>query len=176
MSHFYCLEDGACADSFAADLAAARQLAERREINLRSIVFPRNQYAKEHLDICVAQAKSAEQTKLRRATRLVDAYTGVLGSQDFVMLDEQPTNVPASRFLRPCAGRLAPFHGRHIATIKRGMTHAARNATGYHLWWHPHNFGRDLEANMAGLADILTHFAALRDAHGMVSRAVAEAS
>jgi hypothetical protein len=43
LSHFYCLEDGA---------GEALALANRRGIQLRSIVFPRNQYRPEHLAIC----------------------------------------------------------------------------------------------------------------------------
>ena len=82
------------------------------------------------------------------------------------------TLTPASRFLRPCAGRLAAFHPFHIATIKRGMTTAARDGKGYHLWWHPHNFGQNLEANLEGLSQIIRHFMEVRDRYGMSSLAM----
>lgn len=190
LSHFYCLEDGATPDAFEADLVAARQLAERRGITLKSIVFPRNQYGPEHLAICKRQGlttyrgnpsswayragKGTEQTKLRRALRLLDAHTGALGTHAFKLDRGMPQNVPASQFLRPCAGRLAPFHPLHIATIKRGMTRAAKSGTGYHLWWHPHNFGQDLAANMKGLSEIVSHFSFLRNTNGMHSAAMVE--
>lgn len=83
-------------------------------------------------------------------------------------------DVPASRFLRPCAGRLAPVHPLHLVAITRGMTRAARTGRGYHLWWHPHNFGRNLEGNMAGLERIAAHFAMLRDRFGMQSLAMGD--
>ena len=190
LSHYYCLEDGQTLSAFEADLLAAKNLAIARGIELRSIVFPRNQFAAEHLTVCAKHGithyrgnpspwayratKSAEQTPMRRALRLLDAYSGLLGSQAFEAASSQPTDVAASRFLRPCAGRLALFHPLHLATIKRGMTAAARHGKGYHLWWHPHNFGRDLEANLDGLGQIITHFATLRDRFGMQSLAMRE--
>ena len=185
LSHYYCLEDGQNNRAFEADIIAAKKLAAARGIDLRSIVFPRNQFAAEHLNICAKHgithyrgnpipwayqaAKGAEQTSMRRALRLLDAYSGALGSQAFETGRGQPKDVPASRFLRPCAGRLAPLHPLHIATIKRGMTAAARDGKGYHLWWHPHNFGQNLEANLDGLSQIIAHFVTLRDTFGMNS-------
>ena len=52
------------------------------------------------------------------------------------------------------------------------MTTAARDSKGYHLWWHPHNFGQNLEANLDGLSQIIRHFATLRDHFGMQSTAM----
>lgn len=185
LSHFYCLEDGATAEAFEADLKGALRLASRRGITLGSIVFPRNQFAAAHLDICARlgistyrgnppgwayqAAKGEEQTYSRRALRLVDAYSGVLGAHSFAPAGGSPANVPASRFLRPCAGRLARLHPLHIATIKRGMTATVRAGAGYHLWWHPHNFGGDVQGNMQGLSTLISHFVELRDGYGMAS-------
>ena len=185
LSHYYCLEDGQTLSAFEADSVAAKKLANARGIDLRSIVFPRNQFAAEHLTVCAKHGvtnyrgnpkpwayqatKGVEQTSMRRALRLLDAYSGVLGSQAFDADNGQPKDVPASRFLRPCVGRLAAFHPLHIATIKRGMTAAARDGKGYHLWWHPHNFGQNLEANLDGLSQIIAHFVTLRDTFGMNS-------
>lgn len=189
LSHFYCLEGGQTPEAFRADLQAAIDIARRRGIYLKSIVFPRNQFSEESLSTsrdlglthfrgnadgwAYRAARSDEQTKSRRAIRLVDAYTGVLGSQAFnVRQHAGLIDVPASRFLRPCAGKLAPLHPLHVATIKRGMTAAAKGGKGYHLWWHPHNFGRQMEANLRGLGDILAHFRELRDRFGMSSWAM----
>lgn len=189
-SHFYCLEDGPSVDSFAADLDAAKALAARSGIELRSIVFPRNQYSDAHLDVCARAGlthfrgnqtawayratKGTGQTKARRALRLIDAYSGVLGAQTAAITKRRGLiDVPASRFLRPNAGKLAPLHPAHIATIKHGMTQAARRGEAYHLWWHPHNFGLGLEANMAGLSIIAGHFTHLASRYGMQSQTMA---
>ena len=56
------------------------------------------------------------------------------------------------------------------------MTTAAKEGKGYHLWWHPHNFGREMEANLRGLGDIIKHFLELRDRFGMVSSAMEDFS
>lgn len=190
MSHYYCLEDGQTLAAFEADLVAAKALADLRSASLKSIVFPRNQFTAAHLEVCARQgithyrgnpdgwayraAKGSEQTPAKRALRLIDAYSGVLGAQTFVPRRDGLVDVPASRFLRPCAGKLAVFHPLHLGTIKRGMTEAAKAGRGYHLWWHPHNFGRNLDANMDGLRLIIDHFAVLRDRYGMTSMAMGD--
>lgn len=189
LSHCYCLEDGFTPAVFEADLRAAQVLAVRQGVSLRSIVFPRNQYAAEHLAICrklglavfrgnpsawaYRPTRGAEQTMTRRGLRLLDAHTGLLGALSAIPgTEEGLTDVPASRFLRPNAGRLAPAHPWHIRTILRGMTSAARRKEVYHLWWHPHNFGRDLEANMAGLRQIISRYQRLNEAYGFRSQAM----
>lgn len=188
LSHYYCLEDGACLPSFEADLTGAIALAAAKGIAIRSIVFPRNQYTDAHIGICARHgvtthrgnppawvyqpAKGAEQTPMRRALRLLDAHSGVLGPQTYD-IDPDRANVPASMFLRPKTGKLARVHPVHVAAIQRGMTAAARSGRGYHLWWHPHNFGRDTAANLSALSSILQHFTRLRDQYGMQSRTMA---
>lgn len=192
LSHFYCLEDGQTLSAFEADLVAASQLANARGVSLKSIVFPRNQFSSAHLAICAKHgithfrgnpdgwayraAKGAEQTPARRALRLLDAYSGILGPQSSVPRKDRPMDVPASRFLRPCAGRLAAFQPLHLATIRRGMTSAAKKGQVYHLWWHPHNFGRNLAANMAGLEGVIQHFVRLQDLFDMKSYAMGDFS
>ena len=187
MSHFYCLEPGASPESFTADLDAAINIAGARGLALRSIVFPRNQYGPAHLDIARSlgirryrgnpqawayrPAPGAAQTVPRRLLRLTDAHTGLLGPHLYRPGDD---NVSASHFLRPCAGRLAAFHPCHLSVIERAMTQAARSGAGFHLWWHPHNFGADTEANLAVLDGLLAHFVRLRDEYGMVSRNMAD--
>lgn len=192
LSHFYCLEDGATVETFEADLVVAQRLARQRGITLKSIVFPRNQYGPEYLEVCRRQGlthyrgnpsgwaysagKGATQTRPRRALRLLDAYTSVLGAHAFKNKNnhEIPGNVPASRFLRPCAGRLAPFHPRHIAVIKNGMTLSAKTDSGYHLWWHPHNFGLNTENNLSALRNIIRHFRFLEDTYEMKSKGMGD--
>ena len=56
------------------------------------------------------------------------------------------------------------------------MTYAAQSEQTFHLWWHPHNFGRDLEANMSFLKRLLEHYRSLNEHYGMQSRTMAEAA
>lgn len=185
-SHFYALEEGSTVEAFSADLEAAKKTAEMRNLVLRSIVFPRNQYSDAHVEVCRSRGITAwrgnpknwayqpnsvkAQTLPRRGLRLLDAFSGVLGSHTYAPETGPFRNVPASLFLRPCTGILSKFHAVHIATIKRGLSQAAKMGKGYHLWWHPHNFGLNLEENMAALTDVVSHYDQLRNEHGMVSR------
>jgi hypothetical protein len=57
------------------------------------------------------------------------------------------------------------------------MTHAAKNGLNYHLWWHPHNFGINLEKNISFLEKILLHYKVLSrkyDFHSRSMKQVAE--
>jgi hypothetical protein len=49
------------------------------------------------------------------------------------------------------------------------MTHAAKKGEVYHLWWHPHNFGRNTEANFHFLEKVLKHFKRLKQEYGFKS-------
>jgi len=157
LSHFYCQEPGASEDAFAADLAAAVAIAARQGVTLRSIVFPRNQYTPAHVAACAGvgittfrgnptgwayrATGAAGQTPARRALRLLDAHSGVLGAHGYSLPPRQtPRNVPASQFLRPNAGRFARVHPLHRRAIMAGMARAAQAGQGYHLWWHQQNF------------------------------------
>lgn len=187
-SHFYCLERGQTVVSFEADLAAACKLARTKGITMRSIVFPRNQFSPEYLDACMQHGintyrgnpktwayratDGSSQTSLRRVLRLVDAHTGIFGAKTYFRSSSLPLNVPASQFLRPKVGRLAHLHPAHIHMIKRAMTTAALHGEGFHLWWHPHNFGSETSANLAALEDILQHFKCLKDRSGFASKSM----
>jgi len=185
-SHFYCLENASLA-SFEADMTAAKNIAGTYCIELKSIVFPRNQYSQAHIDICkklgfiayrgnerssiYQPRKNDEQSKLIRATRLADAYVNATGHHSFEIQNEDGiVNIPASRFLRPYSARLKFADGLRLNRIKNSMTHAAKNKEAFHLWWHPHNFGMNLKENLAFLENILRHYKKLNLEYGMQSK------
>jgi peptidoglycan/xylan/chitin deacetylase (PgdA/CDA1 family) len=190
LSHFYCLEPGQTVSAFEADLIAAKLVAQKRGISLKSIVFPRNQFSVEHLSIChrlgittyrgnpgswaYRATRGVDQTPLRRLSRLVDAYSGVLGTGTCDSDPGPPVNVPASRFLRPCAGKLSHLHPLHLGVIERGMAKAARSGSVFHLWWHPHNFGIGIDDNLRGLRRLITCFRHLRESYQMTSSAMGD--
>ncbi|MBK9176113.1 MAG: polysaccharide deacetylase family protein [Flavobacteriales bacterium] len=192
-SHYYCLEQGQTEAQFAADLEAARNAALTFGIELKSFVFPRNQYNQRYLAICKAhgimsfrgnerswlyRARNRDQeSRFRRALRLLDTWIDLTGPNTHARPaahDEAPFDIPSSRFLRPYSRRFAWLDGMKLRRITRAMTHAARHGEVFHLWWHPHNFGRDLERNMAFLHRILAHFDRLRMEHGMESLTMGE--
>ena len=77
--------------------------------------------------------------------------------------------MPASRFLRPYSRRLRFLEPLRAQRIKAGLRYAAERDEVFHLWWHPHNFGRDLEQNIAVLTETAECFSRLRASHGMRS-------
>jgi hypothetical protein len=190
LSHFYCLEEGGDADSFRSDLAAARQLAERRGIRLTSIAFPRNQISVDHLRVCRQMGLTAfrgnervwfhrasrdgEQTLPMRAFRLADSYLPIAGAQARPPeLIEGLVDVTSSRFLRP-AGKMGMLEKLRLNRITSAMEAAARSGGLFHLWWHPHNFGINLEENLSFLTAVLDHFGDMNRRQGMRSMSMAE--
>ncbi len=176
-SHYYCLESGQTIEDFREDLRAAKRIAEKRGITLKSFVFPRNQYNEAYLNVCheegicsfrgnetswLYKAKDVEsETLLRRAIRLLDAYMNLSGHHchEVTYLENQGLyNIPASRFLRPYSHRLSFLESLRLRRITNSMTYAAKHGLTYHLWWHPHNFGVNIKENLAFLEKILLHY------------------
>ena len=176
-SHYYNLEEGQDTEDFRADLLAALHIASARGFKMRSIIFPRNQYNEACLAVCKEEgficfrgteqswlyrsSSSAKETFFRRILRLGDAYVNLSGYHCFDirrMNERGIVNLPSSRFLRPYSHRLSFLEAYRMRRIKDGMTHAAKNGLGYHLWWHPHNFGVNLKHNIDFLESILIHY------------------
>ena len=188
-SHFYCLEDGGNTEAFRADLEAARAAAAQLGISLASIVFPRNQVSSAHLAVSREFGLRAfrgnervwfhrarrdhEQNLLVRGCRLADSYLPLAGPHDRKpALVGGMVDVPASRFLRPVSGSRA-LERLRLWRITSAMETAARRRRVFHLWWHPHNFGVNLQENLAFLRHILDHFRILQDRDGMRSMTMA---
>lgn len=190
--HVYALEPGMSAAAWSADIQAACAIADHAGHTLRSIVFPRNQMGPEQIRICQDQGMTAwrgvpkgriyrtrsgaEQSLPVRALRLLDGAVPVLGDQSFDMPAPQEggINIPASRFLRPWSSRMPIYSRLHQARILREMETAATQGKHYHLWWHPHNMGRNTAQNMAQLEVILGAFVRLRDQYGFESNTMAD--
>jgi hypothetical protein len=191
-SHYYCLERGQTLQHFQEDLEAAYEMAIKEDISLKSIVFPRNQYERSYIDCCVKKGIIAyrgtenhwmyrtrsreDETKTRRALRFVDAYFAISGDNTYTISrgEAGAVNVPSSRFLRPYSKKLALLEPLRLHRIKKEMTDAAKNKRLYHLWWHPHNFGKNLVENVAFLVKILEHYQFLNKQYGMMSLNMAE--
>lgn len=186
-SHYYCLEPGQTPEQFCDDMDAAVAIASRYGIQLRSFVFPRNQYSAQHLAALADQGinvfrgnesswiyratPGAGQSKLQRGFRLADHYINITGAngqtprRDGALID-----LPASRFLRPYSRKLAFADNLRLGRILSAMTRAAQTGEVFHLWWHPHNFGVNTGENIAFLTRILEHFRELKDRFGMTSQ------
>lgn len=189
-AHYYCLEDGACLDSFVCDIENAKSiLKERYEVESKSLVFPRNQYTEKFVK-CAAERgiqcyrgnpdfgydsrKSRILNFLQRVLRYMDSYVPVFHNAAHEIVEAKGiVNVCASRFLRPHSGHRILERWK-IKRIKREMKEAAVKGKLYHLWWHPHNFGKYTAEMLKELEEILSFYKKLEKTYGMKSYAMSE--
>lgn len=193
-SHFYCLEAGQTEVDFRADLAAAIAIARARGIEIRSIVFPRNQHNPQYdtalrdagIDVFRGPARGwmhvpatrgiAEVTQ--RGARAFEELSPLTGARDIAWSALQTRsglyNVRAGAFLRPVGsgGRMAD--ALRFAGLSRAMRSAARSRRIFHLWWHPHNFGVKLGDNLEFLRRLLDVFRECQTTLGMRSMSMHE--
>lgn len=174
-SHYYCLESGQSSEEFKADLEKSIVLAGKLNIELKSLVFPRNQLKHEYLQICAEMGienvrsnpsswywkDTLSEAFLVKIARSGDAYFP-LGNKVYPFSQKNkekgfPLEQKASRFLRPVEGNVL-LRKLKINRIKKEMTKAAKNKQVYHLWWHPHNFGERPNESLEDLRIILEHF------------------
>ena len=186
-SHFYCLEDGQQKEDFNDDIAAAVSIAAEKNIALKSIVFPRNQVNEDYFSILKKNGikayrgtekswfyvpdKGENESLIKRLFRLIDSYVNISGHHTFKFKKSDSTlyNLPSSRFLRPFNPKLRWIESLRIKRILKGMDYAAKNNEIFHLWWHPHNFGRNQKENFIALRKILSHYAFLNKTYGFKS-------
>jgi len=193
-SHYFCLEPGQSLEQFEADLKAAGSIAEARGIKRRSLVFPRNQWTSDHVAIAhkaglqtfrgdppgimYRSRSGSENTLWVRGLRLADGVAPVAKRNDYSECQAVSgmRNVIASRFLRTTSGPGGSYAKLHQRRILKEMKKAARDGRNYHLWWHPHNFGRNTEASLSRLDGLLDGFKRLQDEYGMQSWSMADFS
>lgn len=185
-SHFYCGEAGVTPEQFAADLVCASEIGAELGVEYRSFVFPRNQIN----DTYLAELDKAGYRVFRgnpdhwlyrdghfvaggraaRGIRLADAYLPLSGNHvNEVSSVCGLVDLPASLSLRPWSRCLNALEPIRLMRLKRAMTAAAEADGVFHLWWHPHNFGINIEQNMAVLESLLQHYVRLHDKYGMKS-------
>jgi peptidoglycan/xylan/chitin deacetylase (PgdA/CDA1 family) len=192
-SHFYCLEAGSSLDDFSKDLEMAVNISKENGFETNSIVFPRNQYDKTFLEICskmgikayrgtesgwVHRSKNQnELTSMHRIIRFIDSYINLTGPNIYKQLEinnQQLIDIPASFFFRPFNPKLSYFESFKIKRLKNSMLRAAREGCLFHLWWHPHNFGKYIDENFNQLETVLKYFAELNRVYGMESKNMME--
>ena len=193
-SHYYCLEEGQSADEFDADIKAAVKIAAANNINMCSLVFPRNQINEIYLPVLVNNGinvyrgnpeswiykprKFSAEVPFIRLCRLFDTYFPISGNNTFSITKDAglPVNVPASRFFKPYNKNLAWLEKLKLKRIMNEMTYAAKNNKLYHLWWHPHNFGVNIRENMDNLTVLLNHYQFLHTKYGFTNLTMKEAA
>jgi peptidoglycan/xylan/chitin deacetylase (PgdA/CDA1 family) len=189
-SHFYCNEAGQTADQFREDLKSAQRVAKNYGVELKSLVFPRNQFNDQYLKVCFEEGitsvrsnpldwfwkidSTQDESRWKRLNRGVDAYFPIGERNTYpisslIVREGYPVCLPASRLLRPYRPKEFFLNDFKIKRIKSEMTRAAQHGEVYHLWWHPHNFGRYPSQNLEGLKEILVHYQSCKEKYGMQS-------
>ena len=178
-SHYYCLEEGQDKKDFEFDLIAAKNIANKNNLAFSSIVFPRNQVNPDYFDLLKKNGvrsyrgteerwmyraeKNDEESLIKRLFRLMDSYFNLSGANTYALPDKRQSlyNFPSSRLLRPYHSHLKFFEKQRLKRITKAMDYAALNNQVFHLWWHPHNFGDNMEENFSFLEGVLKHFSSL---------------
>ena len=189
-SHYYCLEEGQSIEEFQEDISLAQKTAFLKAgIQCSSLVFPRNQCNEAYLPVLAENGIIAYRGNephwiyqesdwngrilFRRALKLLDSYINISGHHtvaiDKLKQKDGVLNIPSSRFLRPFSEKISFLDFLKLRRIKKSMTYAAQKGEIFHLWWHPHNFGKDTHQNILFLEQILCHYKFLSRQYGMES-------
>jgi len=181
--HYYCREQGQTPAQFAADMKAAKAIAEAKGFAVKSVILPRNQCEPEYTKVLRETGFTAyrdeendwihEKIRFRpllRLLRLADVYLPLTGQGGYIPKNEDGIcNVTGSRMYKPIFGALAFAEGLKLRRIKRQMLHAAQTGQTFHLWWHPHNVGVRTEEHMDQLEEIFRYYLELKEQYGMQS-------
>lgn len=192
-SHYYCSEKGQTPEAFKADLEMAISKAKDFEVELKSLVFPRNQLNEDYLKVCfelgITSVRSnpdswywedtQESTFSKKLFRTGDAYFGKNDKSYPISAitrePGKPLEQPASRLLRPVS-KYSFLNDLRLKRIKSELLTAAKKNEIYHLWWHPHNFGEDPVRSMKELEEIIDYYTYCKIKYGFASLNMTEVS
>lgn len=188
--HYYCREKGQTLAQFEADMKAARAIGKAKGFDLTSVVLPRNQCEPEYTEIlrkCGFTAYRDEENDwihekikcfpLLRLLRLMDVYLPLTGQGGYIPKQETGIwNLTGSRAFKAVSRSRYPLERLKIRRIKKQLLHAAKNGLTFHLWWHPHNMGKDTDTFLSQLEDVLQYYTELREKYGMQSQNMGEAA
>ena len=194
-SHYYCKEEGQILDEFDSDIECAMKIAHTKNISIKSLVFPRNQWNKEYLSILKTHnitsyrgnekgwmyrdGDGPSKTLLKRMFILADTYFNLSGSNSYSLsevVEAMPYNIPSSRFLRLVPDKYSFLKEVRKKRITNAIKQAAKKNEVFHLWWHPHNFGANLAENLKFLESILSYVANMKEQYGVQSLNMGEVS
>ena len=193
--HYNCYAPGQTVEQFEEDLKKAIEVASKNQIEVKSIVFPRNQVSNEYLAICAkygieayrgnpdmffSRPKNSFERMKNRIGRMLDNYISFGGNTSYkfekINTNMMLVNICASRFFRPYNKKLFFLEPLAKRRIRNEMEYAAQHNEVYHLWWHPHNFGANMDKNLEKLEYVLKCYQKYHEQYGMESYSMADLS
>lgn len=190
-SHYYCLEKKDI-EKFEEELKA---FSEVTNLSIESIIFPKNQIEKKFLPLCrqykiksyrgtpkfypYKSCNMKNDTLMRRGLRLIDTFINIYGHGTYSLKEvkQDPLyNIASSRFLRPYSKQFQWLESLRQKRILSDLNYAAKHSRVYHLWWHPHNFSKNIKENLLFLEKILIHYRLLNKRYGLKSLNMKEIS
>ncbi|WP_339844634.1 polysaccharide deacetylase family protein [uncultured Dokdonia sp.] len=188
-THYYCNESGQNIKQFEEDIQKAQEISLANfNTQLKSLVFPRNQFNKDYAQVAYENGIKTIRTNpdvyfwkgngaYKPIARAFDTLMPISKPLSFVIdndVVDGPFNIPASRFLRPYSKKESFIQKRKLNRILNEMKEAAKNGKCYHLWWHPHNFGHFPKENLIELEKILKYFEFLKEKYHFESKSMIE--
>ncbi|MDR1450852.1 MAG: polysaccharide deacetylase family protein [Helicobacteraceae bacterium] len=178
LSHYNALAEGQTIESFRADLSEAIKIANEKHIEFRTIIFPRNQCNRDYLSVCkefnIICYRGADRYKRSKTLRNIDRYIPLFNDRAYPisdLFDDLIINVWGSEHWRPnIKSQRAPIGVlARIERIKKHMLYAAKNGLIYHIWWHPHEFGRFTDEKLGALEKLCCYYRELNERYGFQS-------
>jgi len=187
-SHFNSLSDN-CLTNFELDMEINNQIMSRFNLKNKSFIFPRNKINSSFFpklkelgfnsfrgnpdSFLYENGDNVNFSYLGKALRYLDTYLGFANTYNYKTSTyvEEILNVPATFYLRP----VKKYHDDNFEIIKlnsinRKLEFCAKNNLNFHLWWHPHNYGTNLDQNLIFLEKILITFESLKTKYNMQSK------
>lgn len=187
--HYYCRENGQNLQSFHADTEAAKKIAkEKLNIDVKSFIFPRNQFNDEYLQVLkdhnVIAVRGNQNNfvynrdkMISRVFRMIDTYIPICGSKSYYKRDcyrDGMVDLRASVFFRKPNKRLGWLEPLKMWNIRLLMKNAAKKGKIMHIWWHPHNMGEDPNKFLEQIQSLLQYYKELNAIYGMESKNMGE--
>ena len=188
--HYYCKEIGQTKLEFENDVRSMALISsDKISKPIKSIVFPRNEVNMEYFDVLIKNgfthfrgnpenffySKGHRRFNLPvRLLRLLDSYINITGNQ--VSIKETYNgliNIVGNRILRPYSNN-SILNLLMIRRIKNEMLYAAKNNKNYQIYWHPHNFGVNINKNVENLSKVIDYYHVLNKKYGMISSNISE--
>lgn len=165
-SHLFTQEKGVCGQDFDADLKSFSEIYwDKFSSAASSFIFPRNQI--NYLEVLnrnnyqVFRGNKREwfynsNARLAKALRFFTLHFGSTrqGITE-VFYNSGIVNIPGTIFLRPYDNAL--LTAIRVRRIKKVLKRVKAKNEIVHLWWHPHNFGINVEKNIEMLDEILAY-------------------